>query len=210
MGIRRRFKKDELRKARLGFLFIVGLVVLFLIVWSLSLVINVAVISAFVTILLAIFAFAAIWNTSSIYRHSRKEQLAKEKRDRRERLLNEIIEWAVDVLECGPEVSNASLPLQAGARDQSIVVSFIHVDLLLKYRKVDARSEYVRQITLSFEKGLQSAVKKATDELYAVIEFLREHLDIATTQEVRDYRDSLIQSALAVVKEAARIKKKIG
>jgi hypothetical protein len=127
-----------------------------------------------------------------------------QKRERKERLLNEIIEWAVDVLECEPEVSTDSL--QAGVTDQSVVVAFIRVDLFLKYRKVDARSEYVRRIALNFEKGLQSAVKKATGELDTTVEFLRAHLDIATTQEVRDYRESLELSALAVIKEATNIK----
>lgn len=127
-----------------------------------------------------------------------------QKRERKERLLDNIIEWAVDMLECEPEVS--SEPLRAGVTDQSVVVAFMHLDLLLKYRKVDARSAYVRQIALNFEKDLQSAVNNAADKLNAIIELLREHLRTVTEEEIREHRESLELSALAVIKETTKIK----
>lgn len=145
------------------------------------------------TLFLGVMALLTIRQTRSI-----------QKAERRERLLDEIIEWAVDMLECEAEVSTA--PLQAGVTDQNVLAAFMRLSLLLKYRNVDARSEYVRQIALHFEEELQFAVKKATDELNATVEFLSEHLDTATTQKVRDYRESLELSALAVIKEATKIK----
>lgn len=130
----------------------------------------------------------------------------QEKRDRKERWLNEIIGWAENTLECETEVSTSIASLQAGVTDRSSLTKLIHLDLFLKYRNVNARSEYVRQLALNFETDLQSAVKKATGELYAIIEFLEEHPTTATPQEVRDYRKSLELSALAVIKEATKIK----
>jgi hypothetical protein len=129
-----------------------------------------------------------------------------QKRERRERLLNEIIEWAVDVLECEAEVSTPIATLQAGVTDQSVISAFGHLSLFLKYRNVDARSEYVMQIALQFEEVLQSVLNKAADELSATIKFLHEHLDTATGEEIRKHRESLELSALAVIKEATKIK----
>ena len=55
--------------------------------------------SAGTTFLLAIAAFLAIWQNHSL-----------QKRERKERLLNEIIEWAIDVANLGHEENIISLP----------------------------------------------------------------------------------------------------
>jgi hypothetical protein len=130
----------------------------------------------------------------------------QEKRRRKDALLNEIIEWAVDVLECETEVSLA--PIQAGVTDQNVLRGFARLNLLFKYRSADARSEYMINIAQVFEKDLQSAVAKATGELAITLEFLSEHLETATTEEVRAQREDLERFTLAVIKEASKIKTK--
>lgn len=126
-----------------------------------------------------------------------------QRKERRERLLNEITEWAVDVLRCEPEVST---PFQAGVKDERSILPVINVDLLTKYRKAAARSEYIRQVALNFEKDLQSAAKKAFDELSNTIEFLSRHATKATVQEVGNYRLRLVLSTKALIKKVAKLK----
>jgi hypothetical protein len=151
-------------------------------------------------ILASVTAFLAFFTYLSV-----KSGYDREKRDRKERLLNEIIEWAIDVNKCELELSIA--PVQTGITDQSLLAEFTFLNLLLKYRNVDARSEYVKQIASNFGKVLQVAAEKTTSELAATEELLLEHpLDATITQQIRDHRESLELLAIAVIKEATKIK----
>ena len=150
---------------------------------------------AFATLLLAFVAAMSIDITR-----------VQDKRRRKEALLNDIIEWAIDVIECRTE-SPISV-LQTRVTDERLLITLSLFSLLSEYRAVDARSEYVEGIALTFGKSLQSAVKKATDELAATVDFLQEHIKSATTEEIRKHRESLELSALAVIREATQIKTK--
>lgn len=150
---------------------------------------------AFATLLLA---FVAAMSIDTIR--------AQDKLRRKEALLNDIIEWATDVIEC--EVESPFSALQTGVKDERVLMALLNLSLLSKYRVVGARSEYAEGIALTFGKSLQSAVKKITDELAATVEFLQKHLDSATAEEIRKHRESLVLSALAVIREATQIKTK--
>ncbi len=59
------------------------------------------VISSWAVLLLASFAFVSIWLSNKQTRQHREDEKAKEERDKKERLLNEIIEWATEVRRYG-------------------------------------------------------------------------------------------------------------
>lgn len=143
------------------------------------------------TLFLGIMAWRSIRQTRNI-----------QKSERRERLLNEIIEWGKNMLES--ELSAA--PLQAGLKDPKTLIKLVYFDLLVKYRKVNARSEYSIHIASNFKGALQSTVNKAADKLRAIIKLLMEHFDTVTEREIRELRESLETSALAVIEEATKIK----
>lgn len=149
--------------------------------------------SAGAMFLLALAAFWAI-----------RQNYSLNKRARRERLLNEIIAWATNILESEIEVPSA--PLQAGLTDQNVLTDLMRLDLLLKYRKVDARSEYSVHIASNFEGALRSAVNGTADNLNALMELLRERLETTTEEDIRELREILELSALAVIEEAAKLK----
>ena len=66
------------------------------------------VVSAGVTLLLAFAAFWAIWQNHSF-----------RKKEYKRRLLNEIIEWAVDILSCGHETEISSMWTEFRMKSQS-------------------------------------------------------------------------------------------
>ena len=111
-------------------------------------------ISAGVTFLLAIAAFWAIWQNYLLH-----------KKERKERLLNEIIDWAIDVAKCGSSV-NIQPPqpiftklyektlsglsfedkkkiLKGIMKDNERIWQSRHMELIFKYQTVDAKGEYI-------------------------------------------------------------------
>jgi len=178
---------------------LVGVVVVVLAVLVNEVITNLEFATGILAIATIILALAAFWAIrQNYYLH---------KRERRERLLNEIIEWATNILESEIEVPAA--PLQTGLADTKVLMQFVHFDLLVKYRKVDARSGYSMHISSYFEETLRSAVNDAANKLNVIIEQLTEHPSTTTEQEIRELRESLEPAALAVIEEAAKIKIRI-
>lgn len=89
---------------------------------------TILAISAGITLLLAIAAFSAIWQNHSL-----------QKRERRERLLNEIIEWAEDLAGC-----SFLEETQEGCTTAS--------NLFKRYRYLASRKTYIKK-TVSFFKN---------------------------------------------------------
>ena len=110
-------------------------------------------ISAGVTLLLAIAAFWAIWQNHLI-----------QKRERKERLLNEIIEWAVDILSCGHETEISSvwtgfiMKPQPQEKMRDILISLLQD----KFRILEARGSYIWRIVLQFGADFQQIVLETT------------------------------------------------
>lgn len=62
-------------------------------------------VTAWTTLYLAYTAFRTIENSNEQEKHRREEDLLKETRERKERWLNEIIEWATQILICGRDIT---------------------------------------------------------------------------------------------------------
>ena len=145
------------------------------------------VLSATATLLLAGTAFWAIMDN----RHSRIVE-------RRERLLNEIIDWAIDIAKT--ETQGEFL---LESRKSMLI------DLLLKYQAVDARSEYIKVIAAEFGEDFQAAVNKTAKKLEEHLDILKKQIEGKITAEERDrhYR-SLLEITLTLTKKTAKIKTK--
>jgi len=109
-------------------------------------------ISAGATFILALAAFGAIWQNHRI-----------QVKEYRYRLINEIIEWAEDILKCHLELPTS--PIVTEAKDPKILIELAMFDLRTRYRYIDARHRYVRGIAPTFGIDLGLAVDKVIKEL---------------------------------------------
>ena len=100
----------------------------------------------------------------------------KEERDRKERLLNEIIKWAIDVTNKRSE-SKKIFKEMAGITDTKQQEIFTHahiVEVMESYVGMSGINRYIENITPESEQGLRDAVVKLIDDLETYIDFLDE------------------------------------
>ena len=149
------------------------------------------------TLALAFTAWKSIRQTRSIQRA-----------EKRERLLNEIIEWAVAVAKVGTETR---IPIGVDVSTERMVRVTV-TNILFEYEGIRARSRYVRNVALFFGDILNNAVK-------TVIDNIDKHMDaLAKPSDDKDYKDmaresgKLLQASInTLVEEIVRIKiKEIG
>ena len=149
---------------------------------------------AIATFSLAGAAFWAIWQTRKL-----------QERERTDRLLNEIIEWAQDILECVPEVI---IP-PTSIKSKDTMLGLILINLVSKYKNVDARTEYVKGIASIFGESLKPAVEIVGQQLSEVIKFVLSHPpDERSYDMVGGYLEPLSTSTVALIKTATKIKTK--
>ncbi len=145
-------------------------------------------ISAGATFLLALAAFWAIWQNHNL-----------QKRERRDRLLNEIIEWAIDVAKCETQADFLS-------RSRKSML----IGLLFKYQAIDAKSEYMKVTAVKFrEDDFQVTVNETAQKLKDHLDILEKQIEGKTTAEERDkHWRSLMESSATLARKAAEIKTK--
>ena len=121
-------------------------------------------ISALTTMLLAIAAFWAIRQNHNL-----------QKRERRDRLLNEIIQWAIDVSKCVPD---ETISVATGTGAATVNVDQIKITKLgLLYLTLSARSAYMADIAgLVFGEDIHNAVKTVARNLDKFEDVLRKYL----------------------------------
>ncbi len=127
-----------------------------------------------------------------------------QKRERKERLLNEIIEWAIDINKGGWEVI---IPINL-ALDEDTSERENLARLLFKYQTLYAKSEYIQDIALAFEENLHPALKRVTRNLKEAINRIDEYLfkQKGTKERVEQSNKPLHKSVITLIKEAAKIK----
>jgi hypothetical protein len=151
-------------------------------------------ISAGATFLLALAAFWAIWQNYSLH-----------KRERRERFLNEIIEWAIDLGKCSFE--HEFQPTSGVTEEEFIRVS--RVNMLLRLNAVRARKEYITHIAATFGQApsLQSAVQEAKQKLENTITVIGRQVENKPTSEtISDAETKLYKSVETLISEATKLK----
>ena len=108
------------------------------------------------TLFLGIMAWRNIRQTRSI-----------QKAEKRERLLNEIIEWVTDLNKCAWE-SEYTISTGVSSGEYKILRE---ANIFSRFRAADSKSEYIRNIALIFGEDLHSnaeQVKKQLDKLLAL------------------------------------------
>ena len=176
-------------------------------------------ISAGATFLLALAAFWAIWQNRSL-----------QKRERRERLLNEIIEWAIDVARCGLEKDLPDTSRISDMNEAKLHLAYSSNILAKTFQSLRGRNQYTSQIVLTFSSGLKKAAKALINDIEEHIKLLNILLSIITIKFVSITKDNLEEymsqismavtqigehklrleeSASEVIKEAVKIKTKI-
>ena len=141
----------------------------------------------------------------------RKDTLDKEDRDRKERLLNEIIEWAEDIRKSSsenvdPKYIILDSPVMAIASQQGFL------QLQKRYQDLNKKSAYMKEvISKVFGCELVSAVEKVIQQLDNNIEMLRGCLtrkDENSSEKVEACKKSLDCCAEELIIEATNIKTK--
>ena len=166
---------------------------------------NWLAVSALATLVLALGAFLAIWQNHNL-----------QKREHRDRLLNEIIEWAIDIAKCGLEKEFKYISVQFEKDDprSDQFVSAFFTELARNFEAMKGRSQYIHTIALKFEESLQKAVKE-------LIETVEEHIDLLDECKVGQpgelekaignvgvHNTPLRESARKIIEEATKIKTK--
>ncbi len=174
------------------------------------------------TLFLGIMAWRAIRQTRNI-----------QKAEKKERLLNEIIEWAIDVATCENSVSIEEPSLiftklydkdlraydikdkvklaQGIMQDHKRVWQSRYMNLHRNYQRLDARGEYI--LSLSDNKDFESiintvrAVKAQISDYLEILWKYMEDIDDKLQQEkVTEQGKKLNKSAIQLIKEATKIK----
>ena len=142
-----------------------------------------------------------------------------QKRERKERLLNEIIEWAESVGKCGFEIDEDTPNIKAALEarlDFSQSYGFIKAHRAMfqnGYRNIRWRNEYIRNIT---GKNLLNVLPSVNNLIYE----LEKHLEMiyndqigkdtgktpGFAQKIAEHSISLDKLTRAVMREAAKIK----
>ena len=154
-------------------------------------------------------------------RRLRKDSLDRENRDRKERLLNEIIEWAISIAKCESESPMTVLPFTelvsfeepAQQKVVEYVNRFDRVQLMRRYQAVDARSESIKavakELDKKFEGNLFPIVRRTASELAKNITIISKHLEgQSTEEEYNKHWHSLVENTIALTKKTAKIKAK--
>ena len=131
------------------------------------------------------------WATFSVINNDRQ----REERDRKERLLNEIFEWAEDAAE-------SAISRRTRTPDELWKTK-------LKYKYSRAKSKYIIEVTSLSFKNLSSLVKSVIVKLDQVIHATTQvinHQDPA--KELVDCENELTESIEALIIEIAKIKTK--
>jgi hypothetical protein len=158
------------------------------------------VVSAGVTLLLAIAAFWTI-----------RQNYSLRKKERRERLLNEIIEWADDIRKSSSESID---PNEIIFDDPTMQIASQQVfqQLRRKYQSLNTKSAYMKEaISKVFGINLLSAVEKVIKKLNEAIKMLGTCITSKAKEnsaKVEEYKKSLDNCTEELIKEATKIKTK--
>lgn len=178
-------------------------------------------VSIFVTLLLALTAVRAIEESDKREVQHRQDGLNREKRDKKERLLNEIIEWAINVANCNIGVNSLdSLKAEedpTGKADQILT----HAQLSewgIRLQSIMKRGKYIISPSAEiFCDDLKTAIKTLNDDSDKFVQSLSVCADItykglSSTIYREEYDKSiklnliLEKSAQKVIEEAIKIK----
>lgn len=133
-----------------------------------------------------------------------------QRKERKERLLNEIIEWAIVVTNCGKR-SDLSDLLYLADNKQEAFLSLRLTEAALSIGLMKGRNEYISKVALIFGQELQEDVDMLIDCLEEYKELLDEEgkdtsISLESIEKIESHDSQLIILATKVIKEATEIK----
>jgi len=156
--------------------------------------------ATFGTLLLALATILTIKNNNEREAIRRKDELSKESRERRERLLNEIIEWATQVLECARDKASLQLVFSKSELVSTTVTQ-------AGFNILAWRAVHIGAIAASIGQGLQDAVEDTRT-------LIRQHsklLSLSANEKVKHstaigrHRDKIDNKAKSVIELAVNL-----
>ncbi|MCK4368222.1 MAG: hypothetical protein KAV68_00925 [Dehalococcoidales bacterium] len=165
--------------------------------------------SAGATLILALMAFLAIRQTR-----------AMQKRERKERLLNEIIEWAIEITKWRPKgIFGAIADITDKLKLQKIIWSHI-AEVMENFIETRGRNKYVSDIAIEIDNNLGKAVDNLIEVLESKVELLAEWKSVVVNatakgkeandeqyfQKAEEQEFEIEKLALKVIEEATKIK----
>ena len=152
------------------------------------------------TLFLGIMAWRTIRQTSSI-----------QKAEKRERLLNEIIEWVTDLNKCAWE-SEYTISTGVSSEEYKILRE---ANIFSRFRAADSKSEYIRNIALTFGEDLHSnaeQVKTQLDKLLALkwksLKSEKDEEKQKLSEQIQHSEEKLYRVVEGLSRAAAQIKTK--
>ena len=127
--------------------------------------------ATFGTLLLALATIVTIKNSNEQEKRRREDELAKEKRDRDERLLNEIIDWASGCMSCAFEINR---PRIGEAKSTEQYINRMQIELEDKLRSFKTKTGYIKGIATPslFGQSLSKAVNISIECLDLTIKLI--------------------------------------
>ena len=133
---------------------------------------------------------------------------ATQRSERRQRPLNDIIEWAIDVVKCSFGRPITIIP-QLGRKTQRALGLG---NTLLEYQALETKAKYIAKVAETFEKELQNTVASVCANLVSVRVALKDYItkmdDEAWVQNYEGCLQQLSRSAITLMEQAAKIKTK--
>lgn len=147
------------------------------------------------TLMLAIATFVLVQSIIKQERNRRKDELSKEQRSRDIALLNEIIEWGIDIVKIGTPAQSIILVSSLGEESERRLIQNTLLTLNNDFRVSIAVSLYISRIALAFGGKLQNSIDtldKATRKQGDLIEVCIEIVHRRATSEFDKAWDTLI------------------
>ena len=134
-----------------------------------------------------------------------------QKRERRERLLNEIIEWAVDILKFSPMPKQTIFELKLKKEEPKVedVIMLWKVSLEEHLLPIISKGAYINRISKTFGKAMWSATNKVSFYLGNTIEYINKlEGTYSSLEALKKPNEELHNAAVQIIEEAIKIKTK--
>jgi len=168
--------------------------------------------SAFSALATLVLALAAFWSI--------RENRRIRDEDRKERLLNEIIEWAVDIATCGSEKKFTDMTSIKDVDQLFLFNRAFAAELMLSFEAMIGKSQYISKVALTFGQDFEKTVEELIRDLKLHVDLLDQYQQIladktgdtlldkiaSTVKKIGEHNLQLGKSTNRVIEEAVKIK----
>ena len=154
---------------------------------------------AFGTIILAIATYTSIISGREQENRHRQESLNREYRERKERLLNTVAEWGIDVSKCSMDFD---APLESYMnKSDTEAINKMNLNSLIRYGKVFVRRMYVSSIARELgDEDLVKEIDEAVSNLNIVLFLQAKEVDMESPLDLEDFDANVREELGGMVK----------